>query len=75
MHCLPGSSSGETKSGVKLSCSYRRYVSMDCRNLIVQKMRFCPEDGSLLLSMKGTVDEKVKTNGYTYFHPCGKTEI
>ena len=30
-------------------------------------MRFCPEDGSLLLSMKGTVDEKVKTNGYNHF--------
>ena len=57
----------ETKSGGRLSCSYRRYVSMDCRNLIVQKMRYRLEEGSLLLSMRGTVDEKVKTNGYNHF--------
>lgn len=57
----------KTASGCILKASYRRYISADKRNLVVQEMEFEVVEGSACLKLEGGINTNVRTNGYQHF--------
>lgn len=57
----------KTKKGSVISCTYKRYVSAARKNLIVQNMQYEVLQGNPRISWLGTIDVRVRTNGYNHF--------
>lgn len=63
-----------TKSGARLACSYERFVSMRRKNIILQRFRYEALEGCAKLTLRSTIQEKVRTNGYDHFNSVEKQD-
>lgn len=57
----------KTEKGSAIRCTYERYVSAARKNLIVQDMRYEVVQGNPQIHWSGTIDTRVRTNGYNHF--------
>lgn len=56
-----------TRSGAAIRCRYRRTVSRQQPNLVVQEMAYRIEEGSGTLKLRAGIDASVRTNGWNHF--------
>lgn len=63
----------KVKENVILQASYRRFVSVKRKDLLVQEIEFTVFGGPCTLTMYHDIDEQVKTNGYEHFITKEKT--
>lgn len=56
-----------TKQGAVIQCEYTRFVARGEQNCIVQHVKYHMLEGQGTLSIRSTIGEKVKTNGYNHF--------